>query len=64
LHLSGQHHARHIHEALAHGQKSGTSFTLQALPSEIRDLFEELAMESVLRAIADPPQTGSPDMIR
>ena len=45
-----------IHEALAHGQKSGTSFTLQALLSEIRDLFEELAMESVLRAIADPPQ--------
>jgi serine phosphatase RsbU (regulator of sigma subunit)/anti-anti-sigma regulatory factor len=52
-----------IHEALAHGQKSGTSFTLQALPSEIRDLFEELAMESVLRAIADPPQPVPPDMI-
>jgi anti-anti-sigma regulatory factor len=52
-----------IHEALAQGKKSGTSFALQALSFEIRDVFEELAMESVLRAIVDPPQPIPPDLI-
>jgi serine phosphatase RsbU (regulator of sigma subunit)/anti-anti-sigma regulatory factor len=52
-----------IHEALAHAEKSGISLTLQALPSEIRGMFEELAMDSVLRAIGDPPQPAPPEMI-
>ncbi len=52
-----------IHEALARGGKSGNPFILQSLPSEIRGLFEELAMESVLRAIVDPPPPVPPDLI-
>ena len=52
-----------IHEALAQAQKAGVSLTLQALPAELRGLFEELAMDSVLRAIGDPPQPVPPEMI-
>jgi serine phosphatase RsbU (regulator of sigma subunit)/anti-anti-sigma regulatory factor len=52
-----------IHETLAQARASGISFTLQALPVEIRGMFEELAMESALRAIGDPPQPAPPDMI-
>jgi len=52
-----------IHEALAYAEKSGASLTLQSLPPEIRALFEELAMESVLRAIVSPPQPVPPEMI-
>ena len=52
-----------IHEALAQAKKSGTSFILQALPVEIRGMFEELAMDSVLRAVGDPPQPVPPEMI-
>jgi serine phosphatase RsbU (regulator of sigma subunit)/anti-anti-sigma regulatory factor len=52
-----------VHEMLAQAKKSGTSFTLQALPAEIRGMFEELAMDSVLRAIGTPPQPAPPEMI-
>jgi serine phosphatase RsbU (regulator of sigma subunit)/anti-anti-sigma regulatory factor len=52
-----------IHEALAHAEKSGVSLTLQAIPAEIRGSFEELAMDSVLRTIVDPPQPVPPEMI-
>jgi serine phosphatase RsbU (regulator of sigma subunit)/anti-anti-sigma regulatory factor len=51
-----------IHEAVAQSGKAGTRFALQALPIEIRGMFEELAMKSVLRVIGDPPQPAPPEM--
>jgi DNA-binding GntR family transcriptional regulator len=51
-----------IHEALAHAQESGTPVELQALPAEIRGMFEELAMNSVLRAISDSPKSAPAEM--
>lgn len=51
-----------IHEGLAQAEKSGSSFALQALPPEIRGLFEELAMDHLLHAIVDPPERVPPDM--
>jgi serine phosphatase RsbU (regulator of sigma subunit)/anti-anti-sigma regulatory factor len=52
-----------IHEAHAHAKKSGTPFTLQALPREIHGMFEELAMDSVVQSVVDPPQPAPLEMI-